>query len=344
LKSKISNSPSTHSPGTFRLVVRSAEEAVQAIRSQLGENARVVSVQALPKSGFSRLMGAAKFEVIAEVPPPVAPEPEPAAPLPIASAGAARRAYGARDVEPGARLPSVLRRAGFSEQFVSRLEATIRPGGAERPLHEALAELGRDLRDTLRAVPARPLPNRVAFLGAAGVGRTTALCKWMAHQVFEAGRTGIVWKVEFDRPNPTAALDVFSEALGVPAMHYAPDLQPDPTGFLLVDMPALSRRGGDANRPIKTFLDQERIAGRVLVLNAAYDMEALQAACAAGLEVGATHLVLTHLDEVTRWGRLWDFLLQGKLTPLFLSTGPGLAGDLETDVIGSLIRHTLPGA
>ena len=153
----------------------------------------------------------------------------------------------------------------------------------------------------------------------------------------------MVWKVEFDRPNPTAALDVFSEAIGVPALHYTRGLS-TPEGFLLADLPALSRRGGDANRQIKRFLDEERFSGRVLVLNAAYDMEALQAACSAGLEVGATHLVLTHLDEVARWGRLWDFLLQGKLTPLFLSNGPGLAGDMETDVVGSLIRHTLPGA
>jgi flagellar biosynthesis protein FlhF len=329
-------------PGIFRLVVRSAEEAVQAIRSQLGERARVVSVQTLPQSRWSRLMGSPKFEVIAEVP---APEPEPeSTPLPIAAAGAARRVYTNRETESVGRLPGVLRRAGFSEQFVGRVAATAERGGVERPLHEALSDLGRELRDTLGRVPARRLPERVAFLGAAGVGRTTALCKWMAHQVFEQGRTGRVWKVEFDRPNPTAALDVFCEALGVPAMHYAPGESMGADGFLLTDLPALSRRGGEANQKIKAFLDLEKITGRVLVLNAAYDIEALQAACAAGLDVGATHLVLTHLDEVARWGRLWDFLLQGQLTPLFLSTGPGLAGDLETDVVGSLIRHTLPGA
>ncbi|HEX2099697.1 MAG TPA: hypothetical protein VHF69_03480, partial [Candidatus Synoicihabitans sp.] len=210
--------------GTFRLVVRSADEAVRAIREQLGEHARVVSVNTLPRSGWARIVGAPRFEVVAEVPPP---EPPPA-PLPIATAGAARRAYVPRDAETGAKLPGVLRRAGFSEQFVGRVAATTERVGDQRPLHEALAELGRDLRQTLARVPARPLPARVAFLGAAGVGRTTALCKWMSHQVFEAGRTGTVWKVEFDRPNPTAALDVFCEALGVPAAHYTPQQMSDP--------------------------------------------------------------------------------------------------------------------
>ena len=172
----------TTRPGTFRLVVRSAEEAVQTIRSQLGEQARVVSVQTLPQTGLARWIGSPKFEVIAEVPPR---EPEPVEPtLPIAAAGAARRAYSPTESETMGRLPAVLRRAGFSEQFVGRLAATVERAGAERPLHAALADLGKELRQTLAAVPARPLPDRVAFLGSAGVGRTTALCKWMSHQVF----------------------------------------------------------------------------------------------------------------------------------------------------------------
>jgi flagellar biosynthesis protein FlhF len=81
---------------------------------------------------------------------------------------------------------------------------------------------------------------------------------------------------------------------------------------------------------------------RQLVLNAAYEPDALRAAYARGLAHGATHLVCTHLDETPRWGRLWEFLLEGELSPLFLATGPGLTGEMVTDVLDELLRRTLP--
>ena len=62
---------------------------------------------------------------------------------------------------------------------------------------------------------------------------------------------------------------------------------------------------------------------------------------AAGRDLGATHLVFTHLDEVPQWGKLWDYLFDDALEPLFLSTGASLTGDLEDDVPGALARRTL---
>ena len=81
---------------------------------------------------------------------------------------------------------------------------------------------------------------------------------------------------------------------------------------------------------------------RVLVLNAAYDRASLRDAYAAGRDVGATHLVFTHLDEVPQWGKLWDYLFDEAVEPLFLATGPSLTGDCEDDVAGAIVRRTLP--
>jgi flagellar biosynthesis protein FlhF len=114
-----------------------------------------------------------------------------------------------------------------------------------------------------------------------------------------------------------------------------------PGGFVYFDLPGISLRDPPANRPIAEFLDAEKIADRVLVINAAYDHAALRSAYAAARDLGGTHVVFTHLDEVTQWGRLWDYLLDGALEPLFLSTGPSLTGDCERDVFGGLVRRTL---
>ena len=52
----------------FRLVVRSAEEAVRVIREKLGEDARVFSVKQVGGEGLKRFISSPKLEVIAEIP------------------------------------------------------------------------------------------------------------------------------------------------------------------------------------------------------------------------------------------------------------------------------------
>ncbi len=53
----------------FRLVVRSAEEAVRLIKEKLGDDAKVVSVRQFGGEGLKRFISSPKLEVIAEMPP-----------------------------------------------------------------------------------------------------------------------------------------------------------------------------------------------------------------------------------------------------------------------------------
>jgi flagellar biosynthesis protein FlhF len=211
------------------------------------------------------------------------------------------------------------------------------------PLHRALVITGRYLlKQTATRATAEPL-SRAAFIGTHGSGRTTALCKWLSREVFRCARIGHVVTAEFDRPNATGPLPVFCEALGVPLAHFPASTRPaTPGGFVYFDLPGLSLRHPTDNAGIAQFLEQEGIDQRVLVLNAAYDHALLRACYAAGCDLGATHVVFTHLDEVTQWGRLWDYLLDGQLQPLFLATGPSLSGDLEEDALEAVANRTLP--
>ncbi len=364
-------------PGaTYKFVVRTAEEAVQTIRAQLGENAKVLSVRQVPNQGLGGLFSKPKLEVVAQVgeaaaaPAPLGVSAELAVPANFAGslfqsalAGATSapgpshspgqaiaRSGSVRDKLP--RLPDLLRRSGFSETTLARLQSQTSMGSDDdRPLHQALVEVGQQLRRQAGGRRVRPLPARTAFLGTPGVGRTTALCKWLAMEVFQHKRCGRVIKAEFDRPNPAEGLAVFCEALGLSLEHYAPDAAEMPSTFggpagefLYPDLPGLSLRSPAENTDLSKFLEREKFAGRVLVLNAAYEASMLRRAYAAGTDLGATHVVFTHLDELEHWGRLWDFLLDGELTPLFLATGPSLTGDCEVDPVAAVIRKTLPGA
>jgi flagellar biosynthesis protein FlhF len=332
----------------YRFVVASADEAATVIRDRLGADARVLSVRTLPAGGILGLFSAPRIEVVAHVPAPEpAPEPEPApAPAPEAAAPAVDprvRAARERWREPAGDLAGLLARSGFSPLLLARLQQDPSWGRlAALPLHRALADTGRLLRYWTERPGSLPL-SRAAFLGSPGVGRTTALCKWLGAEVFQRGRFGHVVTAEFDRPLAPGPLPVFCEALGVPVAHYPAATRPaTPGGFVYFDLPGISLARPADNAAIARFLDEEAVAQRVLVLNAAYDSAALRAAYAAGRELGATHVVFTHLDEVPQWGRLWDYLLDGELEPLFLATGPSLTGDLETDPGEALARRTLP--
>lgn len=340
----------------FRFVVKSAEDAARVIREQLGENARVLSVRNVEASGVLGLFSAPKLEVIAQI---IAPEPPPA-PSPlneepkamVTELGAADEAVSAGRVRaprtmiraPKMTLPELLRRSGFSEALLARLERSPEWRRLESlPLHRALVETGNHLRElAAQRAPRAPL-TRAAFLGTPGVGRTTALCKWLSAEVFRRARIGHVVTAEFERPNSPGQLPVFCEALGVPLAHFPASTEPaTANAFVYFDLPGLSLRNPGENASIANFLEAEKISERVLVLNAAYDHATLRAAYAAGRELGATHVVFTHLDEVSQWGRLWDYLLEGDLEPLFLATGPSLTSDFEPDAADAVARRTMP--
>ena len=52
----------------YRLVVKSAEEAVRVIREKLGATARVLSVKQMGGQGLSKFISSPKLEVFVEVP------------------------------------------------------------------------------------------------------------------------------------------------------------------------------------------------------------------------------------------------------------------------------------
>jgi len=324
-------------PGAYKFQVKTPGEAVALIREKLGPAARVVSVNAVPATGLLRFFKAPRLEVVAQI-----DAPAPAAPP--AEAGFADLRAPAAEAKAAGSLAGLLRRSGLTETALDRLQSGATWSElANLPLHRALAETSRLLCEHAGSRPPRAPISRAAFIGSSGVGRTTALCKWLSVEVFRRERMGHVVTVEFDHPNALGPLPVFSEALGVPVAHFPCETQRAVDGgFVYFDLPALSTRRPEDNSKLAEFLDREQINERVLVLNAAYDRASLREAYAAGKELGATHLAFTHLDEVPQWGKLWDYLFDEDLEPLFLTTGPSLTGDWEEDVPGAIARRTLP--
>ncbi len=241
-------------------------------------------------------------------------------------------------------LSRLLRAGGLPPQVLARLQSDSGWADLERlPTGRALQEVGINLRREYHSTAARPLGDRVAFLGSPGAGKTTALCKWLACDVFVRQRRGVVLKLDLDRANPSDALAIFCEALGVPCARSIPDvptLEADQT--LYIDVPGILPGRDEDVLQIEDALGPLFTTSRVIVINAAYDAALIKRAYEFAERAGCTHAVFTHLDELTHWGKLWEFLIAQKLTPLFLSTGPNIAGDLDENIFDAVLARTFP--
>ena len=337
-----SSAPKSPAPGTYRFIVRSVNEALSVLKAQLGPEARVLSVRPVRQNFLKRIFGGAKLEVIAELAAPESVlEPVMAPPVPgvLNSTYAAGLARGSRPVD----LRAALRTAGFSESLLWRVETERRWSiSGDKPLGDALADFVHELRQLVGAFPVVPLSRRVVFISSSQADKSLALGQWLTWEVFQQGTKCRVHHVEFSRPNPCLELEVFCDAVGVGLTHHTPNLRVSDEGARVFwDVPCFGAAAGDEMPLLADLLEQQAIETRVLVLNAAYETESLRVGLKSGRALGATHVVLTHLDEAKDVGKIWEILLEGEMRPLFFSHDGNLLGPIGADPLDFLVQKTL---
>ena len=363
----------------YKFIVKSAEEAASIIREKLGETAQVISVRQVEGEGLARFLKSPKLEIIAQVPSESSealpsPAPESAAqqssetdedflssePSQRRKAPRPRKTRSPQEPKrdetdfvpeslvramfknlPTGRLWTILSKAGIPSEFLAQFGE--RPESRQlndQPLQPAISHFAMLMRDR---APSRSLAlsNRVAFFGSPGSGSTTALCKQLASDIFLRGRQACVMKLEADEPNSSEGLAMFCEALGVQLLRTRGELKKlDEDTNLYFDIPGMVLTGKNVRHLQKTF-DELGIESRVLVVNAAYERQLIQEAYTRAGSLGATHVVFTHVDEIPRCGKLWEFVLDDGLVPLFASTGQNIAADFDRHIIDLLVRRTL---
>ena len=351
----------------FRLVVRSAEEAVRVIRDRLGESAKVISVRQVGGEGLKRFISSPKLEVIAEVPA----SPDPTA-LTTDSLTEERKNAASAE-EPPVRekknlsLPeivgrspnnsseeedskvkndkiSLLKKAGFDEGLLSEITSWSNwQGVRDESLADALKEITVGLSQRFQSVPSKPTSDRIALIGSPGVGKTTTLCKFLAHEVFMNKKIPHVLKIENGVPNPDDALRIFCEVIGVTLYREPEKIPPvDRRHPLFVDFPGLALNQIDDWINTKNSLDDLGIDTRVLVVNGAYDKTILSKNVRNAEHLGATHLAITHFDELSNSTKLWPLIMHGNLSPLCICNGQNITGDFTNNVLNQLISRTFP--
>lgn len=345
-----------------KFVVTSAEEAVNLIRQEMGPDAKVLSVRQVEGKGLAKFLTAPKLEVIAVVPESEKTELKNTASLSAeekilleeSSSTQAPYAPGAnhstlpsqiKNNRPSAdssqKLENVLRAAGFEASVIRRFEGSTDWEKLQRvPVKTALSDLARRLRLDYDAIEIPPVTKTIAFVGPTAVGKTTALCKQLAHEVFFERRAVQVMKLDGGTPNADTALGLYCEVMGVPLIRDAQ--QVEPTSALLIDTSGINLSDQDEVTALKKKLDSLGVQTRVWVINAAYENSLIDRGLAVAEELGATHSVYTHLDELATSSRLWHFVLSGRMPALFGSNGPGVAHDRIASLGGLLLQKTFP--
>ena len=357
----------------FKLVVRSAEEAVRVIREKLGDNAKVLSVRQVGGEGLKRFISSPKLEVIAEIQPSIEPseiEPnsggqevkseqkENSAQIDSTKNNTKTQASSVLPPNVSAGDPSVsdtdlilendtltlLQKTGFDQTLLRDIQSWSNWNDfKDLPLADALKHITVGLSDRFRASAKAITTNKIALIGSPGVGKTTTLCKFLAHEVFMNKTSPMVLKVESGVPNPDDALRIFCEVVGVTLYRQAESVPvASEQSPLYLDFPGLSLSNLDDWSQTKSTLDELEVTTRVLVINGAYDKDILFKNINTANHLGATHLAITHFDEISNSTKLWPLIIRSNLTPLCICNGQNVTGDFTTGVLNQLISRTFP--
>ena len=302
----------------------SAADAVAQIRSRLGPEAVVVNVRQKPADGLASLWQKPRIEVLAYL-PEAAPSATPAT-LTSAPTPAPASAWSVKTLlESSGLLPL------HTESLIERLHG-LHGDAPPANLAEELA-LARSLLLRLWR-PTAPDSCRLAdrphvFIGAPGVGKTTCLCKWLAQSVLLEERPVRVWRLDGITANTAESLSVYGEILGVPVERsWTPANAAASDELTFIDLPGVNWTDPAALQELGTKLAPFADAEIHLVLNAAYEVSVLLAQVRAFSALPVTDLIVTHLDEEPRWGKLWNLILGTNYSLRFLWGRAKCAGRL----------------
>ncbi len=340
-------------------VAESVVDAVGQIRSRLGPDAVVIKVRKLRSLGLLRFWERPRIEVLAwlpdstQHPPDDSHKPEGNLTATLDGDDERNSAYPSPGFEwetpffrassrttnrfamPGSRFgewqsPPLLERMGLTPLNTERLMEYLRlenMGGAPDSLRGELRAVQNCLRKLWKPFNGESQGPRV-LIGPPGAGKTTVLCKMLTNAILLEGASARVWRLDVPRANTGEILGVHCEILNVPVERSWRADFPRKEQYQFVDLPGIEVSDALSLAGLKSVIKQMEIGSLSLVLNAAYDIDLLQAHVRAFAHLPVTDLIFTHLDEERRWSRLLNFVIGTKLPISFLSAGQNVPGQL----------------
>ena len=315
----------------------SAEEAVAQIRARLGPEAVVLNVRPLPAQGLARLWQKPMIEVLAYRPESQAAPP--AAPQLTDALEEFRQRLD--QIEQHVKTPAAKTETGpatlpeFADATVGLDSGGWRIGELLQRTDQPPASLAGEIglaREFLTAAwrPCQPCPDHSLHIviGPAGSGKTTCLCKWLTVAALVEGRLARVWRLDGTTANMAESLTVYCEILHLPGERaWAAGINRIAEDIGFIDLPGVDWRAPGAIQELAGQLRQFGEPHLHLALNGAYDTAVMVAQARAFAVLPMEDLIITHLDEESRWGKLWNLVLGTNYPIRYLSTGQNIPGD-----------------
>lgn len=351
-----------------RFIVSNAAEAVSAVRAELGPDAVVVSVKQLPQGALGWLSGKSRLEVTACIPDPD-PDPEPG---PTKTSGGAEAEGIGLNILMEAENPHLSLPASPVADVEAGYAAERKglDGTSSRNVLETMGLLPRYAEGVLERVsrlhpsPNASLPRELAltrtvlaqlwqensrkgrvrdgahvFVGPPGVGKTTALCKWLTQVALSESSGARAWRLDGASANQAESLSVYCEILDVPLERRWGGVQNPQQTTNFIDLPGVSASEPEALKDLAKQIDTFGSVQVHLVLNAAYTTPLLfKQLRAFSSAMPVADLIFTHLDEETSWGKLWNFVIGTNFAVRSLSAGQNIPGYF----VPATVEHLLP--
>lgn len=231
------------------------------------------------------------------------------------------------------RVAGLLESSGFQPANAQRVADELRRHRGDQPPSTWVEELAL-AREALMRLWRRPAPLATGpghphvLVGGPGSGKTTGLCKWLTQTVLVENRTARVWRLDGGTANTGEALSVYCEILGVPwERTWRVDEPSEAFEVGFIDLPGVDWRDAGRVKDLGAQLQGYGAPQIHLVLNGAYDISVLLAQVRAFSVLPIVDVVITHLDEETRWGKLWNLVLGTNYSVRFLSAGQNIPGE-----------------
>jgi hypothetical protein len=248
----------------------------------------------------------------------------------------------------GWRIGEVLQKTGLLPLHAQRVLDQVRARHGEHPPPSLADEIGL-ARAFLAAAwrPAQPCPDHSlhVVIGPAGSGKTTCLCKWLTQAALVEGRLARVWRLDGTTANMAESLTVYCEILHVPSERaWASGVNSISEDIGFIDLPGVDWRAPGAIQDLAGQLKQFGAPRLHLALNGAYDISVMVAQVRAFAALPVEDLIITHLDEESRWGKLWNLVLGANHPIRYLSTGQNIPGDFCAASAEIILARQFPQA